>query len=117
MSKIFADTFFWIALTNVLGEGHRRANALLQAATAGQLVTTQEVLTEYLNYFSGFKNRSRATLLALNILQNPVVHVLAQSPDSFQSGFNLYRAQGLQPYRLHLDGYDAPRGNCRSVDE
>lgn len=100
MSEIFADTFFWIALTNVLDEGHRRANALLRAATAGQLVTTHEVLTEYLNYFSGSKNRSRATLLALDILQDPVVHVLAQSPDSFQSGLNLYRARPDKGYSL-----------------
>ena len=92
--------FLWIALTNVLDEGHLRANALLRTATAGQLVTTQEVLTEYLNYFSGFRNRSLATLLALNILENPVVHVLAQSSDSFQSGLNLYGARPDKGYSL-----------------
>jgi hypothetical protein len=47
LNTVFADTFYWIALTNPLDAAHGRANDVMS-----DIVTTEEVLTEYLNYFS-----------------------------------------------------------------
>lgn len=40
--KVFADTFYWIALTDSTGAAHKRAKLVTD-----DLVTTDEVLTEY----------------------------------------------------------------------
>jgi len=47
VSTVFADTFYWIALTTPLDAAHERAKKFTD-----DIVTTQEVLTEYLNFFS-----------------------------------------------------------------
>ena len=49
---VFADTFFWIALTNPEDLAHKKAISLIRTARPGSVVTTEYVLTEYLNYFS-----------------------------------------------------------------
>jgi predicted nucleic acid-binding protein len=120
MSLVLADTFFWIALTNVQDQTHKSADAFARSATFNKMVTTQEVLPEYLNYFAGSRLRRQATLIAQKILDDPKMIVAAQASDSFQAGLALYRTRpdkGVQPHGLHLDGYDAPRRNCRCVDE
>ena len=100
MNEVFADTFLWVALTNVQDEGHGRVEAFFESAKIGKLVTTEEVLTEYLNYFAGSKNRGRATVIAEDILDDPKVLVFPQTPDSFQAGLNLYRARPDKGYSL-----------------
>lgn len=59
MSAVFADTFFWIALTSVHDQAHERAKTHVRSATPSMIVTTEEVLTEYLNYFAGWGLRSK----------------------------------------------------------
>jgi hypothetical protein len=46
VNAVFADTFYWIALTNPTDAAHERAREF-----TNDIVTTEEVLTEYLNYF------------------------------------------------------------------
>jgi len=53
MTAVFADTFYWIALADFSDSFHERALALTAAHAAQPLVTTDEVLIEYLNYFGG----------------------------------------------------------------
>ena len=49
MKALFADTFYWIALADA---AHIQALALTRERGASNLVTTDEVLTEYLTFFS-----------------------------------------------------------------
>lgn len=46
MKRVFADTFYWIALTDSTDAAHERARQI-----ADDLVTTDEVLSEYLTFF------------------------------------------------------------------
>jgi hypothetical protein len=46
MTAVFADTFYWIALTNVADRAHETAKAITLAAKPGTICTTEEVLTE-----------------------------------------------------------------------
>lgn len=48
MNAIFADTFYWIALGDSADSAHRPALALTAERASSQIVTTDEVLTEYL---------------------------------------------------------------------
>jgi len=54
MSALFADTFYWIALTNVPDLAHEKVKGFSRAAKPNVIWTTEEVLTEYLNYFAGW---------------------------------------------------------------
>ena len=47
MKPVFADTFYWIALTSPAEAAYERANQVTD-----DIVTIDEVLTEYLTFFS-----------------------------------------------------------------
>jgi uncharacterized protein len=102
MNAVFADTFFWIAFTNVQDEAHERAKAYTRSTTIGTICTTEEVLTEYLNYFAGWgvNLRHKAALNVQNILDTPTVRVIDQTSSSFLTGLALYRARLDKGYSL-----------------
>lgn len=79
---------YWIALTDSMGAFHKRA---LQ--TTDDIVTTNEVLAEYLTFFCGAPEFiCRQVALAMeDILRDSGVTVIPQSRESFLSGLRLYR--------------------------
>jgi uncharacterized protein len=54
MNAVFADTFYWVAFTNFKDVAHERVKAFTLGAKVDLIWTTEEVLTEYLNYFAGW---------------------------------------------------------------
>jgi predicted nucleic acid-binding protein len=102
MSTLFADTFYWIALTNIRDLAHERVKTFTRTAKPNAIWTTEDVLTEYLNYFAGWgpRFRRKAALNIENILDNRTVQIVAQTPDSFRSGFDLYRVRLDKGYSL-----------------
>lgn len=93
----FADTFYWIALTDSTDKAHHRARRITD-----EIVTTDEVLAEYLNFFCAAPEyiRSEVTLAVEDILQDPAVKVIPQSRESFLAGLKLYRARPDKGYSL-----------------
>ncbi len=79
MNQVFADTAYWIALLDPGDDLHDRA--VTAEASLGQcpLVTTEEVLTEFFNYFSDFGSRSRQAVweASESLFRNPRVHIPA----------------------------------------
>ena len=68
--RVFADTFYWIALTDSTDQAHDRA-----ARVDDEIVTTDEVLSEYLTFFSAapeFLRREVASAVE-DILRDPGV--------------------------------------------
>ena len=53
MTALFADTFYWAALTSRKDPAHRRAMEISRTLGPDKIVTTDEVLCEYLAYFAG----------------------------------------------------------------
>jgi hypothetical protein len=53
VKAIFADTFFWVALTNPSDSRYRDAVAVEGMLADTTLFTTDEVLTEFLTFFAG----------------------------------------------------------------
>ena len=97
MKVVFADTFYWIALTLPRDAGHARAEEVTD-----DIVTTDEVLTEYLTFFSASPERLRRQV-AMNVeavLSDPTVQVIPQSHDSFLAGLELYRNRPDKGYSL-----------------
>ena len=52
MTALFADTFYWIALADVADSAHLMALTLTAERASSHIVTTDEVLTEYLTFFA-----------------------------------------------------------------
>jgi uncharacterized protein len=52
MERVFADTGYWIALLNPRDDLHQKAYATSREYSPNQLVTSEMVLTEFLNSFS-----------------------------------------------------------------
>ena len=59
MTAIFADTFYWVALADFADSSHQRALALTAEMAASHIITTDEVLTEYLSFFSTAQSQFR----------------------------------------------------------
>lgn len=92
MRTVFADAFYWIALLNRRDQWHQSVRDLNRTLNSAQFVTTDEVLTEFLNFFSGYEPRMRqsASLRVQNVLQSDQVQVIPASRDNFIAGLALY---------------------------
>ncbi|HEY9641642.1 MAG TPA: PIN domain-containing protein [Coleofasciculaceae cyanobacterium] len=102
MRQIFADTFYWAALLNRRDNWYLRVKQLNTRLQSVQLITTDEVLTEFLNFFSAFDPRMRqeATRQVRSILQNDRVQVIPVSRDRFLAGLHLYEQRLDKGYSL-----------------
>lgn len=106
MNEVFADTSFWIAVTipgDKWAEAATNARAALPPDT--RIVTTEEVLSEFLGWLSLRRERLRhLRLVAVSVVQaalaNPRIIVIEQSHTSFLAGLDLYERRPrsrLQP--------------------
>jgi predicted nucleic acid-binding protein len=102
MRTVFADTHYWIALANPKDEWHARAMEASASLQPLRIVTTDEVLVEFLAYFSnfGFDARKLAVRLVHTILDNANVRVVPQTHESFLAGFQLYESRLDEAYSL-----------------
>ena len=65
MRKVFADTGYWIALLNPGDDLHETVLTISQRLHPVHIVTSEMVLTEVLNYFSGSGKYLRGASIAL----------------------------------------------------
>ncbi len=102
MKKIFADTFYWIALLNKKDAWHERAMNMSQKFDKSLVYTTDEVLIEFLSFFKnhGRYLRAKAVEAVYDILENPFIQVIPQSRKSFQDGISLYNQRLDKEYSL-----------------
>jgi predicted nucleic acid-binding protein len=102
VTAVFADTFYWVATTSPDDPDHRRALDISRKLKPDRIVTTDEVLSEYLTFFSGARQsiRRRVGDNAAALLRNRRIVVIPQSRDSFLDGLDLYRARPDKGYSL-----------------
>jgi predicted nucleic acid-binding protein len=103
MTAVFADTFYWTALTHP-SDFHRKQALALESELLGRtlIVTTQEVLVEYLAFFAnrGRYWRSHAAAIVRGLPLEPGVQVLAQSAETFARGLDIYESRPDKAYSL-----------------
>jgi predicted nucleic acid-binding protein len=91
MSRVFADTFYFLALLNSSDQAHRRARAYT-ASFQGEMVTTAWVLTELADALWHPANRPRF-LATLNYLRaNAQAVITPPDPVLFEEGIQLFAA-------------------------
>jgi len=102
VKAVFADTFYWAALTSTEDSAHAPALAFSRSLPPAKIITTDEVLNEYLAYFSGARPsvRVQAGKTVSDLLVNRLVVVVPQSRESFLAGLQLYRARPDKGYSL-----------------
>lgn len=102
MRQVFADTCYWIALANPRDQLHERARAASGNLQGAILVTTDEVLSEFLNFFSrhGQVLRGVAAQLTRGVLADANIRVLPQSRQTFMNGMELFGNRLDKQYSL-----------------
>jgi hypothetical protein len=113
VKAVFADTFYWVALTNPGDSRYQDAVALDPVLADRVVFTTDEILTEFMTFFSADPwQRSRAAATVRSLLANPEVRVIPQSRGIVSCGNEPLRGtsgQRLQFDGLHLHANDAKR--------
>ncbi len=91
--KVFVDTAAWIGLLLTSDELHEQATETMRELRRqdARLITTEAILTEFLNALSAVKFRVRAITFvdALRTLAN--VEIISNNAEIFENGLNLYR--------------------------
>lgn len=104
MSVVFADTFYWIALADFADSAHEKALEITAKRGASSIVTTDEVLAEYMNFFSDASaamRRQVARSVHLLVTESKAgIRVMPQSRSSFLAGVVLYEARPDKGYSL-----------------
>jgi len=99
---LFADTFYRVALLNPGDAFHARVTAFGSGLGTARLVTTDEVLTEVLNWFARSSPhwRGQAATLIHDLRNDPDVDVLPQTRADFDAALALYEARPDKSYSL-----------------
>ena len=106
MPETFADTAYWIAVSTAgdkWAAAATRARAALPSNT--RIVTTEEVLSEFLGWVSLRRERLRhlrpiAGATVREALLDPGVIVVEQTHESFLAGLDLYERRPDRDYSL-----------------
>jgi uncharacterized protein len=98
--RVFADTLYWLAIFIPGDEWADAARAANLADTS--LITTENVLSEFLAAVSAHGDRARrlACRFVREILTDSDVEVVAQSHESFLAGLALYERRPDKQYSL-----------------
>jgi predicted nucleic acid-binding protein len=89
-------------MINPRDQWHARANEVGGALGQVRLVTTDDVLTEVMNFFAGYGSRlrSNAASTVRSILDNANIETIFIERGGFFSGFELYESRPDKGYSL-----------------
>ena len=95
MKAVFVDTHYLVASINPLDQWHQRALQVENQLIAVELVITEEVLVETLNYFCslGTHARLKVAQVVYRLFERANVEVIPQTEESFLAGMKLYEEQ------------------------
>ncbi|CAN5298296.1 PIN domain-containing protein [soil metagenome] len=102
MSRYFVDSAYFIALVNPNDQLHQRTVNLVEALSGARFVATEEVLTEFLNFYSesGDYMRSKASELTRSVLLDPFIEIISPIDSTFLNALELYQSRPDKGYSL-----------------
>jgi predicted nucleic acid-binding protein len=100
--SVFVDSFHWIAEINPRDEWHARCVAERTSLHGRRLVTSEEVLSEVMDFLSGLGPAVRDITVrsVLSILEDPAIDVIPQSHEGFMDALRLYEARRDKRYSM-----------------
>ena len=102
MKRIFVDTNHFIALLYSRDQWHEKAAKAESANAERSLITTEEVLTEVLNFFceQGRFARIKVTAFVHAVLVDVRTEVIYRSETNFLEALDLYESRPDKGYSL-----------------
>ena len=102
MRIVFADSLYWVAITHQRDPWRKAALRAKAECEPCRLITTDDVLDEFLAAFSnqGDHFRKVAVQVVQDILSNSNITVVPQSRESFLLGLSLYADRPDKGYSL-----------------
>lgn len=118
MKEVFVDTNYWIAIINKNDQWHEVAKLAKKALGDVRLVTSDEVLVEFLSGLSnhGTHIRTQGAKIVRAILGSASVSVVPQSRQSFLSALEFYEKRKDKEYSL-VDCISMMTMTSRSITE
>ncbi len=99
MKRVFADTFYFLALLNPGDKAHSRAIASAQSLQ-GELVTTSWVLTEFADAMSSPPNRDEFISTLKDLRASTQVRIFQPDPVIYEQGIQLFAARSDKHWSL-----------------
>jgi predicted nucleic acid-binding protein len=101
-SRYFVDTFYLVALSDPRDQWHTRVLTLSRSLSDYHLYTVDEVLAEYLTFYSASRPHIRedAVQTVLHVLNDPHITVIEQSHASFLDALAFYASRLDKHYSL-----------------
>ena len=102
MSSVFVDTQYFVASFQETDQWHERAEQVEFAMAGNSLVTTDAILCEVLNYFSGYGEQTRQEIggVIREVLAENGFLVIEQTRATFLDGLKLYESRLDKGYSL-----------------
>jgi predicted nucleic acid-binding protein len=102
MKQVFADTLYWVASFTPGDPWYEPTSRAVAALESVHLVTTEEVLVEFLSAYAGQGNylRHEAIRTVRSIIANVYVTVMPQTHQTFMDGLRLYESRADKAYSL-----------------
>jgi predicted nucleic acid-binding protein len=102
MSELFVDTLHLVALVNPKDQWHRKSVEVETAARNNNLVTTEDILTEFLNFYAehGEFMRRKVSTFVREILLDVRVRIVPRSETTFLEALELYESRLDKGYSL-----------------
>jgi predicted nucleic acid-binding protein len=102
MDRVFADTGYWIALLNPRDELHQRASATSREYISNEIVTSEMVLTEFLNSFSdcGPRLRQVAAKAVTTLRNTSQIVIVPQTSQLFEKALRRYQDMADKSWSL-----------------
>ena len=102
MNELFVDTLHLVALINPKDQWHQKSVEMETATRENDLITTEEVLTEFLNFYAEYGEfmRMKVSAFTRQILLDVRVKVLPPSESNFLEALELYESRLDKGYSL-----------------
>ena len=102
MNRLFCDTLYFTALINPKDQWHQSVIEVEPIVETLDLVTTEEVLVELLNFYSEFGDlmRLKVSAFARQLLLNPKFEIIGRGEMTFLNALELYESRSDKGYSL-----------------
>ncbi len=102
MNGLFVDTIHLVALVNPRDQWHQKAVEIETATRNVDLVTTEDILTEFLNFYSehGEFMRLKVAAFVREILLDVRVKIIPRNETTFLNALELYESRLDKGYSL-----------------
>lgn len=102
MNRLFCDTLYFAALINPRDQWHQASVEIESLVQTLDLVTTEEILIELLNFYCEFgpMKRAKVSAFARTLLVNPKLEIIGRGEMTFLNALELYESRLDKGYSL-----------------